>query len=78
MTEWLARVSARKPFLVIGVWAVVAIIAGGLAVDSELGPGPELVDILDPATTTELKLGGGAESSGRSVCWRTGCGAPPR
>ena len=63
MTEWLARVSARKPFLVIGVWAVVAIIAGGLAVDSELGPGPELVDILDPATTTELKLGGGAESS---------------
>ncbi len=63
MTEWLARVSARKPFLVIGVWAVVAIIAGGLAVDSELGPGPQLVDILDPATTTELKLGGGAESS---------------
>ncbi|MCE2405623.1 MAG: MMPL family transporter [Dehalococcoidia bacterium] len=63
MTELLARVCARKPFLVIAIWGVVAIVAGALAVDSELGPGPQLVDLLDPATTTELKLSGGAESS---------------
>ena len=63
MTELLARICARKPFVVVAIWGVVAIIAGGFAVDSELGPGPQLVDILDPATTTELKLSGGAESS---------------
>ena len=62
-TEFLARVCARRPKTVLAVWAIVGIIAGGFAVDSELGPGPQLTDILKPATTTELKLSGGAESS---------------
>ena len=30
--------------------------------DGELGPGKQLADFLKPATTTELKLTGGAES----------------
>ena len=49
--------------MVLGLWAVLAIVAGGFAVDGELGPGPQLTDILDPATTTEFKLSGSAESS---------------
>ncbi len=59
----MARFCAQRPKTVLAVWAIVGIIAGGFAVDSELGPGPQLVDILKPATTTELKLSGGAESS---------------
>ncbi len=59
----MARFCARRPKLVLGLWAVLAIVAGGFAVDGELGPGPQLTDLLDPATTTELKLSGGAESS---------------
>ena len=62
MTEWLARFSARRPYLIIGVWLALAIVAGGLAVDGEMGPGPRFVDLLDKATTTELRLSGGAES----------------
>ncbi|MCE2464897.1 MAG: MMPL family transporter [Dehalococcoidia bacterium] len=62
MTEWLARASARRPHLVLVIWLVLGLIAGGLAVDGEMGPGPQLVDVLDRATTTELRLGGGAES----------------
>lgn len=62
MTEWLAKASARRPRLVLAIWLVIALIAGGLAVDGEMGPGPQLVDVLDRATTTELRLGGGAES----------------
>ena len=62
MTEWLARFSARKPKLVLGVWAVLVLIGGALAVDGEMGPGIEFADLLDRATTTELVLSGGAES----------------
>ena len=62
MTEWLARFSARKAKLVLGVWALLVLIGGALAVDGEMGPGIEFADLLDRATTTELVLSGGAES----------------
>ncbi len=63
MTESLARFSARRPLLIIAIWAVLALIAGGLAVDAEMAPGPKpLTDILDKATTTEFRLGSSAES----------------
>ena len=62
-TEYWARICARKPILVLAIWGLAVIVAGGFAVDSELGPGPQLTDFLKPATTTELKLSGGAESS---------------
>ena len=63
MTEFLARVSARRPFLVIAIWAVVMLVAGGLAADAEMAPGPKpLTDILDKGTTTEFRLGSSAES----------------
>ena len=63
MTELLARVSARRPFVIIAIWAVAALIAGGLAVDAEIAPGPKpLTDILDKATTTEFRLSSNAES----------------
>ena len=51
MTELLARISARRPVLVIVLWAVLAVAA--LAVNATL---------LDRATTTELGLGGGVDS----------------
>ena len=63
MTELLARVSARRPFVIIAIWAVAALIAGGLAVDAEIAPGPKpLTDILDKATTAEFRLSSNAES----------------
>ena len=63
MTELLARVSARRPFVIIVIWAVAALIAGGLAVDAEIAPGPKpLTDILDKATTAEFRLSSNAES----------------
>ena len=62
-TEYWARICSRKPYAVLAIWGVAVIVAGGFAVDSELGPGPQLTDFLKPATTTELKLSGGAESS---------------
>ena len=63
MTELLARVSARRPFVIIAIWAVAALIGGGLAVDAEIAPGPKpLTDILDKATTTEFRLSSNAES----------------
>ena len=51
MTERLARISARRPILTIVLWLVVALVGGALS-----------QQLLDSATTTELKLGGGAES----------------
>ena len=63
MTEFLARISARRPLLVIAIWAVIGLIAGGFAVDAEMAPGPKpLTDILDRGTTTEIRLRGSAES----------------
>ena len=63
MTERLARFSARKPYLVLGVWLVLLFIGGALAVDGEIAPGHQFVDVIDVATTTELSLSGSAESS---------------
>ena len=63
MTEFLARISARRPLLIIAIWAVIGLIAGGFAVDAEMAPGPKpLTDILDRGTTTEIRLRGSAES----------------
>ena len=62
MTEWLARICARKAVLVLGIWAVLAIVGGILGDDAELGLNLGPVDFLDSATTTEFKLGGGAEA----------------
>ena len=63
MTEFLARISARRPLLIIAIWAVIGLIAGGFAVDAEMAPGPKpLTDILDRGTTTEFRLRSSAES----------------
>ena len=51
MTEYLARISARKPLLTILLWLLVALVGGALS-----------GSLLESATTTELRLGGGAES----------------
>ena len=45
MTEWLARFSARKPWVTIGLWLVLVLVA--LVITSQLLP---------TATTTELRL----------------------
>ena len=51
MTEFLARFSARRPLLVLTLWAVLTLVAGAIT-----------IRLLDGATTTELRLTGGAES----------------
>ena len=51
LTEFLARFSARRPLLVLTLWAVLTLVAGAIS-----------IKLLDSATTTELKLTGGAES----------------
>ena len=51
MTEALARISARRPWLTIGLWVVL--VAVGVLLSGSL---------LDSATTTELRLGGGVDS----------------
>ena len=51
MTEALARISARRPLVIIALWVVVVIVA--LGVNAQLLAG---------ATTTELRLGGGVDS----------------
>jgi RND superfamily putative drug exporter len=63
LTEYLARVSARKPYLVIAIWGILAIVGGILADDAGLGLNFGFTDALKPATTTELTLSGRAESS---------------
>ena len=51
MTEFLARVSSRKPLLTIALWLLVALIGEALS-----------GSLLESATTTEFRMGGGAES----------------
>ena len=51
VTEMLARTSARRPWITIGLWVVVFVVAGALN-----------VNLLDSATTTELRLEPGFES----------------
>ena len=51
MTEFLARISARKPLLTIALWLLMALIGGALS-----------GSLLESATTTEFRMGGGAES----------------
>ena len=51
MTEFLARISARRPLLVLAAWVVLVLVAGAIS-----------VRLIDSATTTELRLTGGAES----------------
>ena len=51
MTEFLTRVSSRKPLLTIALWLLVALIGGALS-----------GSLLESGTTTEFRMGGGAES----------------
>ncbi len=51
MTEFLARVSSRKPLLTIALWLLVALVGGALS-----------GSLLESGTTTEFRMGGGAES----------------
>ena len=62
MTGFLARISARRPFAVIAIWIAAVVVAGFLAIDGEMAPGPAFTDVLDAATTSEFRLGDGAES----------------
>ena len=48
--------------MVLGIWALLAIVGGILGDDAELGLDLGPTDFLDSATTTEFKLGGGAEA----------------
>ena len=50
LTELLARVSARRPWLTIGAWVALMIIASALN-----------VNLLESATTTEFRLAGSFE-----------------
>ena len=51
MTDALARISARRPWITIGLWMVAVIVALGLS-----------GSLLESATTTELRLSSGFES----------------
>jgi RND superfamily putative drug exporter len=63
LTEALARISARRPRLVVAIWVAAALIAGGLAADAEMVAGLKpLTDVLDRGTTTEFRLAGRYES----------------
>ena len=50
--------------MVVGIWGLLAIVGGILGDDAELGLNLGPMDFLDSATTTEFKLGGGAEPPG--------------
>ena len=56
MTEFLARVSARRPWVTIGVWLVVLVVALTL-----------IRSLLPSATTTEFRLGSSYESQRASA-----------
>ncbi|MCY4616516.1 MAG: hypothetical protein OXC71_09030, partial [Chloroflexi bacterium] len=51
MTDALARISARRPWITIGLWVVAVVVALGLS-----------GQLLQSATTTELRLSSGFES----------------
>ena len=74
MTKYLARISARRPYLIVTLWLILAVIGGGLADDAGLGLNFGFVDLLKPATTTELTLGSGAESSRADMLLEEGFG----
>ena len=63
MTKFLARISARNAVAVVAIWSALAIAGGILADDAGLGLNFGFTDALDNATTTEMTLGAGAESS---------------
>ena len=63
MTKFLARISARNAVAVVAIWGALAIAGGILADDAGLGLNFGFTDALDNATTTEMTLGAGAESS---------------
>ena len=56
MTEFLARISVRRPWVTIGVWVVVLIVALAL-----------IRTLLPSATTTEFRLGSSYESERASA-----------
>ena len=56
MTGLLARVSARRPWLTIGAWVALVIVASALN-----------VNLLESATTTEFRLAGSYESEKASA-----------
>ena len=56
MTERLARASARRPWLTIGAWVALVVIASALN-----------VNLLESATTTEFRLAGSFESEQASA-----------
>ena len=63
MIGLLSRFSTRRPLVVIGVWVLAVVVAGGLALDGEVAPGPApFTDLLDAATTAEFRLSDSAES----------------
>ncbi len=51
MAERLARISARRPLVTIALWVLAAFVGGALS-----------TQLLDSATTTELRIGSGFES----------------
>ena len=51
VTGFLARVSARRPWITIGVWLALVVVAAVIT-----------QNLLDSATTTEFRLSGSAES----------------
>ena len=51
MTDALARISARRPWITVGLWVVAVVLALGVS-----------GQLLDSATTTELRLSSGFES----------------
>ena len=73
MTRFLARISARNAVAVVAIWGALAIAGGVLADDAGLGLNFGFTDVLDNATTTEMKLSGrsgvvaGREPAGRAA-----------
>ncbi len=63
MIGLLARFSTRRPLVVISVWILAVVVAGDLALDSGVAPGPApFTDLLDAATISEFRLSDSAES----------------